>query len=66
MANLKPCPFCGNPKPAFVHDLELVPHGVRCSNCKVYVRFPDIDGNKDPNFGVTMRKIAERWNRRKA
>lgn len=64
MAELKPCPFCGNPKPMIMHDLELVPHGIHCSKCGTFVKFAGINGHKDKTFGETMEKIAAKWNRR--
>ena len=64
MANLKPCPFCGNPEPVFMYDIELVPHAIHCLKCGAFIRFFGINGHKDKTFGETMEKIAQRWNRR--
>lgn len=63
MEPLKPCPFCGNPKPRIIGDIELVPSAIYCSKCNMYVSFlRAVDRNKP--FGEIQEKITELWNRR--
>ena len=63
MTQLKPCPFCGNPKPHIIGDIELVPYAIHCSKCKMVVRFLQaVDRNKP--FGEIQETLTELWNRR--
>ena len=64
MAELKPCPFCGQ-KVDYNYDLGLMPIGVYCKNCRIVVRFMGMKkSGKGEVFGDAMKRIAERWNRR--
>ena len=61
---LKPCPFCGS-EVNYNYDLDMMPIGVVCFNCKTVVRYTGMRKPR-PNekMGEIMERIAERWNRR--
>ena len=53
MAELKPCPFCGNVPKIHKSEVELVePFGIICYSC--FIVF----------IGATEKEVVERWNKR--
>ena len=64
MPDLKPCPFCGHPRPKFNHGLDGEITGIYCWGCKAHVRFGGIEPKKSDSFGKTMEQYAEKYNRR--
>ena len=64
MEELKPCPFCGG-KADFMFNVEMVPHGVWCKQCKIAVKFMRVRAPKPHKpFSIIMGQMAEQWNRR--
>ena len=61
---LKPCPFCGSDVD-FNYNIELLPDGVLCRNCRSLTRFMRIKPlQKGEVMGDVMKRIADRWNQR--
>ena len=61
---LKPCPFCGS-EVNYNYNLDMIPIGVICFNCKTVVRYTNMGKIKPKaKMGEIIEKIAKRWNKR--
>lgn len=58
---LKPCPFCGNPRP--IHRQGATNKRVECETCGVQVRAP-FDGEPE-NRQRARWEAADKWNTRR-
>ena len=64
MINLKPCPFCGG-QAVFNYSIDLLPDGIRCSDCKYIMRFWGMPkATQTTRMIEIMEPMAERWNKR--
>ena len=64
MAELKPCPFCGENKAYIVHNIEMEPDGITCPVCNFVVRYSRIRVKAGERFEIAINKMTEAWNRR--
>ncbi len=59
MAELKPCPFCGNEHPTLIYQRSLALYKIHCPMCDIYFRLGA--GGKEN----IEERIVEAWNRRR-
>lgn len=64
MAELKPCPFCGERKAYVVYNIEMETDGITCPICHIVLRFPRIRVKGGERFEVAIDKMMDVWNRR--
>lgn len=61
--DLLPCPICGG-KVRYSFDLDGIPNYINCPTCHMYVKYSNLNINRNARVGIAMAKMAERWNRR--
>ena len=64
LTDLKRCPFCGESKAYYTHNLDMGPDGITCPVCHIIVRFPRARCKAGERFEAAMNRMAEIWNMR--